>query len=581
MSHDVHILVVEDSQTQALEIQYFLEKSGYRVSVANDGIKALARLEELTPTIIISDIVMPNMNGYELCEKVRQKDNLRHIPVILLTALSEPEDVIGGLACGANNFIVKPYNEKFLLSQIQYILENQEIRKSTPSQEGTEIYFRGKRYYLTSEGVQVIDLLLSTYEAALQKNIDFKKANDELQQARDELERRVQERTADLQEANELLKKEVEDRKRAEEALRNAAAEWRTTFDTMPDLVMLLDPNQRIIRANKALAKALGLSYQEILGQKYFQCLHGRDAPPDSCVHAQAMADGKEHTDEIYEPRLGVHFFITATPLFDDSGTPTGSVFVMRDITKRKQAEEELLKYQEQLRSLSSQLTLTEEKERRLIATHLHDHVGQMLAIAKMKLSELQNTFSSSDRETSLEEIQGFIEEALQETRSLVTDISPPVLYELGLEAAIKWLAEQVHEKHGIAYNIEDNKQPKPLNDDTRSILFQAARELLFNTVKHADASQICLLIKRDGEYMHIEIKDDGVGFDYESKRHYEGVSNGFGLFNIRERLNHIGGRLEIESEAGQGTRCTLIAPLRLDEETKEGNKNEHKDYSS
>jgi PleD family two-component response regulator len=107
MKNNVHVLVVEDSPTQAVEIQYLLKKSHFQVTIANDGKQALEMLQQITPTIIISDIVMPKMNGYELCKAIKENVNLKDIPVILLTSLSDPEDVINGLVCGANNFIVK------------------------------------------------------------------------------------------------------------------------------------------------------------------------------------------------------------------------------------------------------------------------------------------------------------------------------------------------------------------------------------------------------------------------------------------------------------------------------------------
>ena len=114
---------------------------------------------------------------------IKENDHAERHPGDLLTSLSDPEDVINGLNCGANNFIVKPYDEHFLLSRIRYILANMEIRKTATSQMGIEIMFRGKRYFLNSERVQMIDLLLSTYEAAIQRNLDFQITNEKLQQA--------------------------------------------------------------------------------------------------------------------------------------------------------------------------------------------------------------------------------------------------------------------------------------------------------------------------------------------------------------------------------------------------------------
>ncbi|MDY6843059.1 MAG: response regulator [Thermodesulfobacteriota bacterium] len=184
------ILIVEDSATQALRLQSFLEEKGYTVQVSCDGKEALSFLQTQIPKLVISDIMMPEMDGYELCRHIKSNDRLKDLPVILLTALSDPEDVIKALECGADNFVTKPYEEELLTSRIRSILLNKELRKSVSSEAGIEIYFAGKKHVITSSRMQIIDLLFSTYENAVQKNLELKQVNKELTSAHRELERR-------------------------------------------------------------------------------------------------------------------------------------------------------------------------------------------------------------------------------------------------------------------------------------------------------------------------------------------------------------------------------------------------------
>jgi two-component system cell cycle response regulator len=184
MSQEINILIVEDSPTQAAQLKYMLEQHGYRVSVAKNGEAALASTRQDKPTIVISDVVMPEMNGYELCQHIKTDENLRDTPVILLTQLSDPQDIIRGLECGADNFITKPYDEDFLLSRIKYILVNCELRQSTIYTEmGMEIFFAGQKHFVTSDRMQILDLLFSMFENVIQKNRELEQANKELKAA--------------------------------------------------------------------------------------------------------------------------------------------------------------------------------------------------------------------------------------------------------------------------------------------------------------------------------------------------------------------------------------------------------------
>jgi len=234
----------------------------------------------------------------------------------------------------------------------------------------------------------------------------------------------------------------------------------------------------------------------------------------------------------------------------------------LREVTQRR--EDESLKYQAQLRSLSSQLSLTEERERRRIATELHDRIGHALTNASMKLSHFRNrNFSEDEKSKIVADVHALVEQSIQDTQALTFELSPPILYDLGLEAAIDWLAEQTQLQHGITVNCIDDMTLKPIDESLRVLLFQATRELLFNVVKHAEASQVTISISREEAYVRITIEDNGIGFDAAKFKPRYGKKGGFGLFSIRERLTHQGGRLEVHSEPGKGTCFTMISLMK------------------
>jgi signal transduction histidine kinase len=238
-----------------------------------------------------------------------------------------------------------------------------------------------------------------------------------------------------------------------------------------------------------------------------------------------------------------------------------------RENEERSRAEEELLIYQAKLRSLSSELLLTEERERRRIATDLHDRIGHALANSAIKLGLMQKSSFSAGFAGEVEEIRKIIDQTIQDTSSLTFEISPPMLYDLGLEAAIDWLVEQIQKQHNILIEFGDDGQPKPMDVSFRVLIFQAIRELLFNIVKHARAKHAKVFIRRDGDDIRIDIEDDGLGFDTSAINSGVGRTKGFGLFSIRERLSHLGGYLEVDSELGKGSRITMVSPMKFDEE--------------
>jgi two-component system cell cycle response regulator len=183
MSSKLEILIVEDSKTQALRLRHVLEREGYEVRTAVNGLTALTMIRQTRPGLVISDVMMPEMGGYELCSAIKQDPALKDIPVILVTTLSDPTDVIQALKVGADNFLTKPYDDEVLVSRIRYTAANLELRRNQTAEMGVEVYFAGQKYFLNSSRIQMIDLLLSTYESAIQKNRELYDANRQLKDA--------------------------------------------------------------------------------------------------------------------------------------------------------------------------------------------------------------------------------------------------------------------------------------------------------------------------------------------------------------------------------------------------------------
>ncbi len=190
-----YVLVVEDSNVQAKKLKFLLEENGFEVRISINGIDALKVSAENKPFLVISDIVMPEMDGYELCTRFKSDSELREVPFILLTSLRDPLDIIRGLQAGADNFITKPYEDQYLLSRIQYLLANRALRHAGGADMLIEVIFKGNKYSINSDKKQILDLLLSVYEAAVQRNDELiltqaqlEASNEELLSANRELE---------------------------------------------------------------------------------------------------------------------------------------------------------------------------------------------------------------------------------------------------------------------------------------------------------------------------------------------------------------------------------------------------------
>jgi len=224
-----------------------------------------------------------------------------------------------------------------------------------------------------------------------------------------------------------------------------------------------------------------------------------------------------------------------------------------REIAERKQAEEALQASQDKLSALTAELGLTEERERRRIALALHDEVVQKLALGKLKLDQALKK-GLIPAEPSVTDLQGILDVSMRELHDLSDHLSPPLLYELGLKAAIECLGEQLAGEHGFRFAVSGDDAME-LREDLRVTLFQMARELLINMVKHARSTTATVLITMKAGSVRLEVADDGAGFDLSTCR------EGFGLAHIRQRVARLGGAMNISTAAGMGTSVVIEIP--------------------
>jgi len=216
-----------------------------------------------------------------------------------------------------------------------------------------------------------------------------------------------------------------------------------------------------------------------------------------------------------------------------------------------------------QLRRLAAELTQAEERERHRLARVLHDQLQQILVAARVRLSIVRNHAENRLLLPMIEPIDELLQQAIGESQSLTVALSPPVLYDRGLIGGLEWLARQTQDTHPLTVTLDADSAAEPEELDTRVLLFQSVRELLLNIVKHAQATHVCIRLAREGDdRLSLTVADDGVGFD-GAELQRQGKPGGFGLFSIRERLELIDGRLEINSTPGQGTRMQISLPRR------------------
>ena len=377
-----------------------------------------------------------------------------------------------------------------------------------------------------------------------------------------------------------LAIEDITEREQAEASQARLAA----IVEYSEDAIIGKDINGTITSWNQGAQRLFGYTDQEAVGQQIMILI-----PPDredEELRIMERVRRGESTDQFETVRRRkdgrlVNVSMTVSPIKDTQGVVIGASKIARDITERKEVQARLLRSgvelegavqaktaelvdsHERLRALTTDLNLTEQRERKRLAAELHDHLAQLLVLGKLKLGQCRRSNESQEkRDELIAETDEVLSDALTYTRTLVADLSPPVLYEFGLAAAFKWLAEKM-QRHGLTVMVHSETEIPKLPDDQTVLLFQSVRELLMNVAKHAKSDTATVRLEcRSGE-LRIEVQDRGVGFQREVVAAAgTAMSQKFGLFSVRERIQALGGRFELDSVPGQGTKAVLTVKL-------------------
>lgn len=376
------------------------------------------------------------------------------------------------------------------------------------------------------------------------------------------------------------------------------AAATRSALETIEGMlgsVLITDLKGTILQANSEFERYTGYKKQEVIG-KIASRLGILDEKDDGRIEQEIipelMKKGFVRNIEMTILRKqgkNIPVLMSWRLIKDAQGKSKNVIATATDITELKNAEEQLREYQKQLQSMASKLSLTEESERRRIATELHDRIVQSLVFTKMKLDKLRSSTLSSiftkikldkfmssalffESDEALEEISNMLDKVIEQTQTLTYDLGSPTLYEIGLEAAIEeWLNEEVEQKHNISTTFKISGTSISLSEDISGFLFRSVRELLVNAIKHGKAGHIDVSLHKDKEKIKICIEDDGIGFELSEQGVPKDKRGGYGLFSIKEHLGHFGGSMNIKSRSRHGTTVTLEVPTASENKVKEG----------
>ena len=578
------ILVVEDSRTQAMLLEEILKNRNYKVTVLPSGEKAMIWLSKNKASLVISDIVMPGMNGFNLCKNIKSLNTNEEIPVILLTSLNGTGEVIEGLIAGADSFITKPYDQDYLILHIEKIITEKSGERSEKKSFGVEIVFEGKKRIIQADQQHIVKLLLNIYDGAIQQNTKLFKTQDELKLLNENLESAVQERTS-------ALIAEIESSKMIEESLRESDAKFNTLVSKIPVGVYILrsKPNgsYALEFVSPRMAEILDLSVESLKAHSdtIFKVIHPEDLDEvyklnQEGIRLQKPFDWKGRVIIKGQIRW---VNISSLPQQLDNGDILWHGLIV-DITESKESEEKLRLKNEELLKINAE----KDKFFSIIAHDLRSPLSSFMGFTELLVEDLPNMELEDLQEMavamqkSATNLYRLIENLLEWSkvqRGLVQYNPKVVQLKSIVDEIIEMQMESVNNKK-LRLTTEIPIDLKAIADE--NMLKTIIRNLLSNAVKFTPLEGgISISAKITGsQSVEFSIQDTGIGMSSDILDHLFQLNNqtnrtgtqgesssGLGLLLCKEFIEKLGGQIRVKSQVGNGTNFTFTLPYPIDVE--------------
>lgn len=412
-----------------------------------------------------------------------------------------------------------------------------------------------------------------------------KRAEEELRHQQENLERLVEERTLELRRTNEVLNREMVERKLIRDALQATDEQLSAIIEFLPDATFVIDRQKRVIAWNRAIEAMTGVKKEMILGKGNYACstpFYGKPRPMlidflmgggrevveryDSVASQGNTIFGEERVTMTHDGREA-WLWVTASLLFDRRGNLLGAIQSIRDVTERSRARDALLNSERRLRDLSSQLLRAQEEERKRIAQELHDSIGQSLAALKFNVENAQFSLLRGDQEAAVQVLGGLvpkIQQVMEEARRIYMGLRPSVLDDLGIIATIGWYCREFQKTYPeTRLETRIGIREDEVAESLKIVIFRIIQEALNNIAKHSGAKAASLALTGTPTTLKLAIQDDGDGFEPDAMAANGEPARGMGIRGMKERTELSGGSFTLTSEPGKGTVVLASWPLR------------------